>query len=103
MHKSVVVRCPNFIKPFRDCINREYISIDEDIINVIKVLWDEGIITLCSCQGEPKSHKKELKYPQIVIHSNYRKEDVKLIKSLINMHDKRKWKIYQWDNVLCER
>ena len=86
MNKTVILKCPKHIKPFRN--NTKTICIDVEIQKVIKQLWKNKIITLGCCQGE------NAKNPDIVVWEEYTKEDIKRIKKLIAEVDNRKWTIY---------
>ena len=99
-HKTKILECPNFIKPFR-ISNKDSISIDIEIIKTIKYLWSKGIITLGCCQGLKKG-KEIYDLPNVIIHEGYCGDDIEMIKNYIKEIDDRKWYILKWKSKLCE-
>ena len=76
--------------------DREYASIDICMIDVLKYLWKNNIVTLGHCCG----HKgKFSKNPSIIISENYKKNEVQKIYKLIKDIDNRKFEIYQWQLI----
>lgn len=65
---------------------KEYISIDRDIADTIRVLWGNDIITYESGGGET---------PWVQIHEKYTDTDIIFIKSLLEDSGKP-WIVYQW-------
>lgn len=84
---NVVLKLPNYIDTGR---KGRTVCIDACIVDVIKYLWDNNIQTLgCCCE-----HNKD--YPNIVIESGYKDNDIKHILNLISKVDDRNWDIFQW-------
>lgn len=88
-HKSIKLKCPDFLQSTR---NSKLIFVDEDIIDTIKHLWKNKITTLGSCQGREELNEK----PSVGISENYREKDIKKVLDLIKEVDNRKWNILQW-------
>lgn len=86
--KEIVLDVPLHIKPFRN--NKESVSIDYEIEDVIKHLWNNKICTLGCCSGHEKYK------PSIIIANSYNSTEIKKIYALINEVDTRDWEIFQW-------
>lgn len=93
-HKQVVVKCPEILKPHRE--NKKTVCIDEGIVDVIKHLWANNIVTLACCQGMPGCADGR---PNVVIENCYTPEEVGRIRGLISNADRRPWIIYQWQLI----
>ena len=93
-HKAIILNCPEHIKPFRN--NKETISIDEGIVETIKHLWKNDIITLNCCQGISSYLDGR---PTIIISEGYKKTDIDRIKKIIADVDDRNVAILQWNLI----
>lgn len=89
MPNEIKIQLPDYLQQIK---GREFIYVDKEVVNVINLLWDYGIITLGICDG----HKD--KKPSVVIDRCYNNNIIK-IKNIINTIDKRDWKILQWKLV----
>ena len=88
-HKQIKFDCPNFLQGTR---NSKFIFLDEEIVDTIKHLWKNEIVTLGTCQGD-----KDLgENPSVGIEISYREKDIKNILKLIKEVDDREWNILQW-------
>lgn len=88
---------PEHIKPFRE--NKDIVCIDQEIVSVIKHLWEHDIITLGCCQGDDKLPRS------LVIGDDYSDSEIANIRKLIAEKDTTPWEIFQWRimNVDCGR
>lgn len=80
---------------------REWISVDYCIAEVIQHLWDNGIVTLGSCCGHGGKIDSGKKLPSIILGQgikNYAK-----IKEIIAEKDKRTYTLLQWKLVQADR
>jgi len=84
---NVILNLPDNIDTAR---KSRTVCIDACIVDVIKFLWENNIQTLGCCCG----HNKE--YPNIVVESGYKENDIKYILNLISKIDDRNWDIFQW-------
>lgn len=91
MHKQVVLRVPEHIKPFRE--NKETVCIDVKISKTIEYLWEHKIETLGCCECGDSER------PTVIIGSQYADSDVDAIRRIIESVDSRKWEILQWKLV----
>lgn len=75
------------INPFED---NKTVCIDACIVNVIKELWKNNIVTLGCCCGH------NLKCPDVIISESYDMEERRKIKNIIRAVDDREWEVLQW-------
>jgi hypothetical protein len=90
-HKQIILKVPKHIQPVRN--NKETVGVDEEIVDTIKHLWKNKIITLGCCQGIKGSYKGT---PNLIIEQGYKEKDILKIKKLIKEVDNRDWTILQW-------
>ena len=91
MHKQIILKCPEHIKPFRN--NKKTISIDEGIVKVIKALWKNKIITLGCCIGG------DGKMASIIIGNDYKEKDLDKIEKIVNKNYDDCIELLQWKIV----
>lgn len=81
---------PEVILEAPEWTSKESICVDACIADVIKYLWDNGVITRGACCG----HNKE--NPSLGLKQNTTKEEAARVRRLIEEVDDRKWVIFAW-------
>jgi len=90
MHETVVLPCPEQVKPFRQ--NKETICIDKGIAETISKFWEKGFISLGCCQGD----KEKGLNPDIVLPETYDEVKIQEVKIFLSSIDDREWNLLQW-------
>ena len=86
LENQIAVKAPEWSE-------KDFISIDECIVEQMQALWEAGIVTLACCCGHGEGACS------VVIEHSFEPFDISIAYDILNKDVNREWHIEQWTLV----